>query len=72
MGKCTSRHLFRYGGLSKSTNLQCSKSIVTNIIINNGNRTEWSPIRSVINKIGRPRSGCPIGLIASMITQGSK
>ena len=29
--------------------------------INNGNRTEWSPIRSVIirviNKIGRPRSG---------------
>ena len=28
--------------------------------INNGNRTEWSPIRSVIvqviNKIGRPRS----------------
>ena len=30
-------------------------------VINNGNRTEWSPIRSVIiwviNKIGRPRSG---------------
>ena len=30
-------------------------------MINNGNRTEWSPIRSVIirviNKIGRPRSG---------------
>ena len=30
----------------------------------NGNRTEWSPIRSVIirviNKIGRPRSGSPI------------
>ena len=30
-------------------------------IINNGNRTEWSPIRSVIilviNEIGRPRSG---------------
>ena len=30
------------------------------IIISNGNRTEWSPIRSVIirviNKIGRPRS----------------
>ena len=29
--------------------------------INNGNRTEWSPIRSsiirVIDKIGRPRSG---------------
>ena len=33
-------------------------------LINNGNRTEWSPIRSVIirviNKIGRPRSGSPI------------
>ena len=31
---------------------------------NNGNRTEWSPIRFaiiwVINKIGRPRSGSPI------------
>ena len=30
-------------------------------LISNGNRTEWSPIRSVIirviNKIGRPRSG---------------
>ena len=38
----------------------------------NGNRTEWSPIRSVIipviNKIGRPRSGRPICLITSMIT----
>ena len=41
-------------------------------IICNGNRTEWSPIRSVIirviNKIGRPRSGSPICLITSMIT----
>ena len=40
--------------------------------VSNGNRTEWSPIRSVIirviNKIGRPRSGSPICLIASMIT----
>ena len=31
---------------------------------NNGNRTEWSPVRSVIirviNKIERPRSGSPI------------
>ena len=38
--------------------------------ISNGNRTEWSPIRSVIvrviNKIGRPRSGSPI----CMITDG--
>ena len=43
-----------------------------NKIISNGNRTEWSPIRSVIirviNKIGRPRSGSPICLITSMIT----
>ena len=33
-------------------------------VINNGNRTDWSPIRSVIirgiNKIGRPRRGSPI------------
>ena len=37
-----------------------------------GKRTEWSPNRSVIirviNKIGRPRSGSPICLITSMIT----
>ena len=41
-------------------------------IINNGNRTEWSPIRYVIirliNKIGRSRSGSPICLITSIIT----
>ena len=40
--------------------------------INNGNRTEWSPIRpviiQVINKIGRPHSRSPICLIMSMIT----
>ena len=40
--------------------------------VSNGNRTDWSPIRSVIirviNKIGRPRSGSPICLITSMIT----
>ena len=45
--------------------------IIIVIIISNGNRTEWSPIRSVImrviNKIGRPRSGSPICLITSMI-----
>ena len=38
----------------------------------NGNRTEWSPVRSVIirviNKIRRLRSGSPICLITSMIT----
>ena len=42
------------------------------LVISNGNRTEWSPIRSVIirviNKIGRPHSGSPICLITSMIT----
>ena len=41
-------------------------------ITSNGNRTEWSSIRSVIirviNKIGRLRSGSPISLITSMIT----
>jgi hypothetical protein len=40
--------------------------------INNGNRTEWSLILSVIirviNKIGRPRSLSPICFITSMIT----
>ena len=40
--------------------------------ISNDNRTEWSPIWSliirVINKIGPPRSGSPICLITSMIT----
>ena len=46
--------------------------MVALLTISNGNRTEWSPIRSVIirviNKIGRPRSGNPICLITSMIT----
>ena len=45
---------------------------IGNRMIGNGNRTEWSPIRSVIirviNKIGRPRSGSPICLITNMIT----
>ena len=40
------------------------------VVISNGNRTEWSPIRSVIiqviNKIGRPRSGSPICLITEL------
>ena len=49
-----------------------AKIITIIIIISNGNRTEWSPIRCVIirviNKIGRPRSGSPICLITSMIT----
>ena len=51
----------------------CNATIPNNLLaISNGNRTEWSPIRSVIirviNKIGRPRSGSPICLITSMIT----
>ena len=33
------------------------------LVLYNGNRTEWSPVRSVImrviNKIGRQRSGSP-------------
>ena len=40
-------------------------------LIINGNRTAWSPIRSVIilviNKFGRPSSGSSICLITSMI-----
>ena len=40
--------------------------------VSNSNRTSCRPIRSVIirviNKIGRPRSGSPICLITSMIT----
>ena len=66
--------------------ISCSQSFISNQVIimpkahrtsynlafSNGNRTEWSPIRSVIirviNKIGRPRSGSPICLITSMIT----
>ena len=44
----------------------------TPILIHNGNKTEWSPARSVIiqviNKIGRPCSRSLICLITSMIT----
>ena len=40
-------------------------------VVCNGNRTEWSPIRSVIirviKKIGRPRSGSAICLITRII-----
>ena len=40
---------------------------------NNGNRTEWSPIRCVIirviTKIGGPQSRSPICLITRMITE---
>ena len=43
---------------------QSDRVIFSIYIINNGNRIEWNPIRSVIifliNKIGRPRSGSKI------------
>ena len=56
---------------SKTTNCTRPKKKFTNgirefviVLINNGNRTEWSPIRSVmmrvIDKIGQPRSGSAI------------
>ena len=49
-----------------------SRSKYSPVTINNGNRNEWSLIRSEIirsiNKIGRPRSGSPICLFTSMIT----
>ena len=43
-------------------------------LITNGNKAEWSPVRSeiirlVTNKIERPRGGSPICLITSMITE---
>ena len=50
--------------------VQCSW--FSNQSLNNGNRTKWTPIRSVIirviNKIGWPHSGNLICLITSMIT----
>ena len=50
-------------GSTYKTNLQ-RIVVLQKRVINNGNRTEWSPIWSVIirviNKIGRPQSGSPI------------
>ena len=58
--------------ISSDFRTACETCIKRTPTISNGNRTEWSPIRSVIirviNKIGRPRSGSPICLITSMIT----
>ena len=55
-----------------TVSISISISYSISISISNGNRTEWSPIRSilirVINEIGRPRSGSPICLITSVIT----
>ena len=59
----------------ESVKMKADKFAVTRMKrnqISSGNRTEWSPIRSVIirviNKIARPRSGSPISSITSMIT----
>ena len=44
-----------------------SSNFATAGMVDNGSRTEWSPIRSVIiqiiSKTGRPRKGCPICLL---------
>jgi len=60
---------FRFRDIDKAQSgdfeKNCPLAIMTSPeVISNGNRTERSPIRSliirVINKIGRPRSGIPI------------
>ena len=57
---------------SKSKILRAVKNFHGPFITPNGNRTEWSPIQSVIiqviNKIGQSRSRGLICLITSMIT----
>ena len=56
------------GVISRSRRLRLI-TLTESTLISNGNRTEWSPIGSVIirviNKIGRPRSGSPICLITT-------
>ena len=58
--------------LDHSRSRDSSVSTICSYLVLNVNRTEWSPIRfviiQVINKIGRPRSGSPICLITSIIT----
>ena len=53
-------------------NKMLESDLFLTVYIYNGNRTEWSPIRSliiqVINKIGRARSGSLISLITSIVT----
>ena len=70
-GYQTAKHLLKNTRLRKRKMMMMVTMIIM-VIISNGNRTEWSSIRSVIirviNKIGRPRSGSPICLITSMIT----
>ena len=65
--------LFAWYSIQSSFPVNHTGAIGKISVITNGNRTKWSgPIRSVfirvINKIGRPRSGSPICLITSMIT----
>ena len=61
----TTQWLIKY----KAVNAPIKFEEIVKVMISNGNRTEWSPIRSVIirviNKIGRPRSGSPICLITT-------
>ena len=47
---------------------KCLIMIMIIIIISNANRTEWSPIRSVIARVINKICGRPICLIMSMIT----
>ena len=62
----TSLSIFGWSDLLQILRRQAAFSFAVLCItmFNNGNRTEWSPIRSVIirvmNKIGRRRSGSPI------------
>ena len=50
---------------NKAANAPVTFEEIVTIMNSNGNRTEWSPIQSVIirrviDKIGLPRSGSPI------------
>ena len=66
------RLLFFFGN-SVNVHFQWWFTVFPIHIISNGNRTEWSPIRSVIirviNKIGRPLSGSLICLITKFCYQ---
>ena len=56
--------MYSNNGMFTFNQFKIDYSINQLILINNGNRTEWSPIRSVIiraiNKIGLPLRGRPI------------
>ena len=71
-----SRKLIFADRCRKIAKIRTRKNLVPHckqVLTYNGNRTEWGPIRSnsiiqAMFKIGRPRSGIPIRLIKSMIT----